>query len=346
MAAISFSARKATRSNIFVKVFMTGVSGSGKSYSSLTLASGMADEIEKKNGVRPKIIMMNTESSRGEYYANEFQYDVWTSDENGVAIEQLTPELYVDWIKYQVEANTQNGVPPILIIDGVTPAWDALKSAQIKAGGQFKDWDKVNPRWKALCQEIVRSKAHVIVCARGKTQYVIEGEKGRQSVRKVGVGAEIREGFDFEFTCSFNIDQSTHTAAIEKDNTHIFDSRNVERVLTHQDGKLLIQWANSDAGRDVTELKATPAAEVKATDAKNESADLLTVGEYVANIKALIEAKMGACADLEAKAVVKKMMMDTIKKYVVNAAGKPVADYRIITDAMVGKQVFDAINAI
>ena len=72
MPKYDFNFEFAVREDVYVKIFLTGSSGSGKSYSALKLATGMADEIEEIKGKRPLIIMLNTESSRGRYYADEF----------------------------------------------------------------------------------------------------------------------------------------------------------------------------------------------------------------------------------------------------------------------------------
>ena len=60
---------------------------------------------------------------------------------------------------------------------------------------------------------------------RGKDQYEMsKDDRGKTSVQKIGVGAKQREGFEYEFTCTFLIDQKTSMAEVQKDNTHIFEN--------------------------------------------------------------------------------------------------------------------------
>lgn len=58
--------KKAERKKAFLKIAITGVSGSGKTYSALQLAQGLGD----------KIAMIDTENGSGELYSNLCEYDV------------------------------------------------------------------------------------------------------------------------------------------------------------------------------------------------------------------------------------------------------------------------------
>ena len=84
--------RKAVREQIYIKLALMGSRGCCKTYSSLRLATGMADELSKTLGRPAKILMANTEGSRGLYYANEFEYDI-------VDIEPpYNPEVFIELI--------------------------------------------------------------------------------------------------------------------------------------------------------------------------------------------------------------------------------------------------------
>lgn len=115
------------------RIFVTG--NSGKSYSALRLATGMAEELSKTLGRPAKILMGNTEASRGRYYANEFTYDI-------VDLEApYNPEMFVDFINYAVEEGYD-----ILVLDTTSPEWEGkggcLELHQA-AGGKYQDWAKV-----------------------------------------------------------------------------------------------------------------------------------------------------------------------------------------------------------
>lgn len=104
---------------------------------------------------------------------------------------------------------------------------------------------------------------------RGKDQYeVSKDDKGKTSVQKLGVGAKQRDGFEYEFTCTFLIDQKTNCAEVQKDNTHIFEHEGAT-LLTENHGKKIMQWANSGEGY-------TPVVRKEETSTDTSSADDLT----------------------------------------------------------------------
>lgn len=237
---MGFVVKKALRENIFAKIALMSPSGGGKTYSSLKIATGMANEIEKTTGSRPKIIVGSTEQKRGYYYANEFDYDI-------VDIEAPhNPEKYVEFIDFAIKEGYG-----IVIIDSSSHEWEGKGGClelQQAAGGTYQSWGKVTPRHNKFIEAIADSPVHIIATMRGKDQYEVEkDDKGKVAVKKLGVGAKQRDGFEYEFTCTFLLDQKTHMAEAQKDNTHIFENE-VSFLLNESYGEKIIQWANSGAG--------------------------------------------------------------------------------------------------
>lgn len=108
------------------------------------------------------------------------------------------------------------------------------------------DLVKVTPRHQKFIDAIAESPIHIIATMRGKDQYeTTKDEKtGKLNVQKLGVGAKQRDGFEYEFTCTFLIDQKTNTSEPQKDNSHIFEGQGAI-LLTEKHGEQLIKWANS-----------------------------------------------------------------------------------------------------
>jgi hypothetical protein len=255
--------QEAKRELIWTKIALMAPSGGGKTYSALRIATGMLEELKKigqgKNG---KILMGNTEHARGRYYANEFKYDI-------VDLEApYNPEMFVEFIEYAVAEDY-----PILILDGTSPEWDGKQGClelHRQAGGRYQDWDKVTPRHDKFIASIADSQIHVIATMRGKDQYEMEKEDNKTTVKKLGVGAKQREGFEYEFTTTFLIDQKSNMSTPQKDNTHIFEHEG-DQILTEKHGIKIIQWANSGEGftPSLRNVKATiPADDLKATKEK------------------------------------------------------------------------------
>ncbi len=237
---MGFQVKKAKREKIYTKIALMAPSGGGKTYGSLRLATGMAQEIEKETGKKARILMANTEAKRGYYYANEFDYDIVDLDP------PHNPEKYVELIDFAVKEGYD-----ILIIDSSSHEWEGkggcLELHQ-QAGGTYQSWARVTPRHNKFINAIADSPIHIIATMRGKDQYEMnKDDKGKTTVQKLGIGAKQRDGFEYEFTCTFLIDQKTNTAEVQKDNTHIFDQEG-PTILSEAHGVKLMQWANSGEG--------------------------------------------------------------------------------------------------
>lgn len=297
---MGFQVKKAVREKIYVKVALMSPSGGGKTYSALKLATGMANKIEDQTGKRPKILLGNTEAKRGYYYANEFDYDIVdiTAPHN--------PEKYVEFIDFAVKEGYG-----ILIIDSSSHEWEGKGGClelQQQAGGTYQAWGKVTPRHNKFIEAIADSPIHLIATMRGKDQYEVEkDERGKTNVKKLGVGAKQRDGFEYEFTCTFLIDQKTHMAETQKDNTHIFENETAT-LLNESYGEKIMEWANSGEGY-------TPAVRIKNDEPSESSTD-----DIVAIKKEIITycSKLGGTKNED--------LMNTLKEYVSNGNPNGIKD--------------------
>ena len=250
---------KAKKEKIWTKILLGGSSGSGKTYSALRLATGLA----KKCG--SGIAAIDTEAGRIRYYANEFDF----SDMQ--LTEPFTPEKYIEAINEAVGSGFK-----VLIIDSISHEWNYCVDIHDKMpGNSWTNWSKVTPRHDAFMEKILQAPIHIIATVRGKDEYVLEEKNGKQTPKKVGLGFKQRDGVEYNYTATFNIAQDTHIAEATKDNTHIFEGR--YEVLTEKDGEALYDWANtgedfafniSKAQQDIinlaTELGGSKDLEVKA----------------------------------------------------------------------------------
>ena len=218
---------KAKKEKIWTKVLLGGSSGSGKTYSALRLATGLA----KKCG--SGIAAIDTEAGRIRYYANEFDF----SDMQ--LTEPFTPEKYIEAINEAVGSGFK-----VLIIDSISHEWNYCVDIHDKMpGNSWTNWSKITPRHDAFMEKILQAPIHIIATVRGKDEYVLEEKNGKQTPKKVGLGFKQRDGVEYNYTATFNIAQDTHIAEATKDNTHIFEGR--YEVLTEKDGEALYDWANT-----------------------------------------------------------------------------------------------------
>lgn len=307
---MGFTVQKAVREKIYIKVALMAPSGGGKTYSALKLATGMKNELEKLTGKPAKILLANTEHARGRYYANEFEFDIID------LVAPFNPEQFIEAIDFAM-ANKY----AILVMDSTSPEWEGKGGClelQQKAGGTYQAWGKVTPRHDAFINKLSESQIHLIATMRGKDQYEMEKDNnGKTSVKKLGVGAKQRDGFEYEFTCTFTIDQKTHMSESQKDNTHIFENDNAT-LLSEAHGEKIIRWANT--------------SDIEPTKPVFSANDEATINEDLSGIKKEI---ISLCSSLGGQ---KNEAMMTILKEVV-PSGNPNA----IKDIIIAKTLHEQL---
>ena len=230
MAKINLTIQHAKKEQIFVKALIGGPSRSGKSYSALRVATGIAG----REGEGTKIGYIGTEGMRDKLYANEFNYDL-------ISLEEYSSDYYEAALDAFLEAGYK-----VIIIDSMTHLWNWVQDQvqlTTKGDNTFQAWGKYKKENKKIIEKILLAPAHIIVTARGKDEYVLEANsRGKMAPRKVGVGAQQDKDIEYEYMVTWMIDQDTHLAEAAKDNTHIFEGK--IKVLDEKDGEALYNWAN------------------------------------------------------------------------------------------------------
>lgn len=219
--------KKAVRESVWIKWLLEGASGSGKSYSALAVAKGI---LEKCGGAG--ICMINSEASRGVYYASKYDYDI-------IDLEApYSATKYIEAIDAAIDAGYK-----VIIIDSITQEWTWLNEYHDSLGGNsFQAWARCKPIHKRFMDKILTCPAHVICTARGKQEYSIEEKNGKKEVIKLGVGADQSKQLSYEFTISLFLNEA-HYWQVDKDNTGVFEGA-PSGILTEADGIKVYEWAN------------------------------------------------------------------------------------------------------
>lgn len=195
--------QKATKKQAKLRLAVIGASGSGKTYTALSIACGMVD----------KVAVIDTEHGSASKYSNIFSFDVCN-------LESFAPSTYVSAIK----AAEKEGYEAI-VIDSLSHAWsgkggvmEMLDNAKAKQRTQnsFTAWGDVTPEHNKLIDAMLQCKAHLFVTMRAKTEYVQEKDtNGKTIIRKVGLAPVQRDGMEYEFDIVGDIDQD-HTLVVTK----------------------------------------------------------------------------------------------------------------------------------
>ena len=227
---------KAVREKVYLKALLTGASGSGKSQSALELAMGIA----KKCG--SGIAYIGTEGDRDKLYAQykskhgdySFEYDLLQLDD------PFTTDKYIAAIDEALDAGYK-----VIIIDGLSAEWKWLNDTHDKMpGNSFTNWGKLKPKHRQLIDKILVSPAHILCCARGKDEWLMEEKNGKQVPKKVGLGSQTDKDISYEMMLSLQLDQDTHIAHADKDNTGLWDE-NRYSVICAKDGEALYDWCEN-----------------------------------------------------------------------------------------------------
>jgi hypothetical protein len=197
-------------------------------------------------------------------------------------------------------------------------------------GGTFQNaWKNVSPRHRRVMDKLVDSHLIVIATMRGEDQYTTEtDDKGKTKPVKLGVGAKQGKDFEYEFTCTFSLDQKTNCAESFKDNTHLFENKPAMK-LTEQDGINLIKWANqSDIEPEKKEEKQTLKEPTEAERLENA-------------IKSIDE----LATKLSSNGIEKKVIGDTVKANFM-IKDKPSANYNAVKDIDTATKIYKALKAL
>jgi hypothetical protein len=221
--------QRATRKKVKIKMSISAPTGFGKTYSALLLAYGMT-------GDWSKIAVIDSENDSASLY----------SDLGGYFTISMKPPYSVESFCNAVDSCVKGGIE-LIIIDSTYHYWHGkgglLEYNQSLGANSFANWAKTNPLYTKWLDKILQTDAHFICTSRKKQSYEIVENNGKKTVEKKGMEDQIRDGFSYEMTVSFNIATANHLCEVDKDRTRLFVD-NPEFVITSETGKKILEWCN------------------------------------------------------------------------------------------------------
>ena len=205
--------KKAVKTQSKLRLALCGLAGSGKSYSSLAIASGLSKLMREHGHGEGRIAVIDSERGSASLYADRFDFDV-------CELESFSPLTYVERIHDAERAGYD-----IIIADSISHAWSGKDGALDKkdqiaerssSGNSWTAWRSITPMHNSFVDAMVGCKAHFIATMRTKMEYAQEvNDKGKVEIKKLGLAAVQREGIEYEFTLVGDIDHS-HVMKISK----------------------------------------------------------------------------------------------------------------------------------
>lgn len=240
---MGISFKKATKLESRLRMALVGPTGSGKTFSALSIASGLGK----------RIAVIDTEHGSAAKYADRFgAYDT-------LELVSCSPANYVE----ALELAGSEGYD-VVIVDSLSHAWmgkdGALeqvdRAAKRSQGNSFAAWRDVTPQHNQLVEACLRCPAHLIVTMRSKTEYVLEANaQGKMVPRKVGMAPIQRDGVEYEFDVVAELN-TDHDLLVTKTRMPELDGV-VTRNPGHALGAKIALWTRGEKPA-AQERKSTP----------------------------------------------------------------------------------------
>lgn len=228
--------REARRHGARVVIGLQGLSGSGKTYTAMQLAYGLA------NGDAQKIGFLDTENRRGSLYADSLRNSKGEVQRFliGDLMPPFSPQRYIS----AIEAFERAGVE-VLVIDSVSHEWAGMGGCYDIAKNTTKridDWLTAKNEHKRFMNAMLQSPMHIIACIREqrKTDF-----KDPKNPRDLGLMPVQESAFVFELTASLQMHAEGRAQTVLKcpEDLRPYIGRG-EGYITARDGHAIRQWVD------------------------------------------------------------------------------------------------------
>ena len=227
---MTFEIKTAERQGARLLIQLSGVSGSGKTYTALQLAYGLA------GGDGSKVVGIDTENRRMSLNA-----DILPDGAKFRTIDfyaPFSPERYIAAIDAACKAGAE-----VIVIDSVSHEWEGPGGCQeIAAATKFPDWKRAKAEHKRFMTYMLQCPAHIIACTRAREKTDFTDTKNPV---KLGI-QPIQEGnFSYEATVSLMMHNQGYIQDVLKCPSELqaIMGRG-EGYLTADDGAALRAWVD------------------------------------------------------------------------------------------------------
>lgn len=169
------------------KVALVGPAGAGKTYTALTIAQELGDNI----------LVIDTENKSSTKYANKFKFNL-------LPVPNYELKTYIAALEFAAQQKFD-----VVIVDSLSHAWagkgGALEQADLAGnskygGNKFAGWADVTPLQNRLIETILNYPTHLIATMRMKIEYaLVTDSNGKTKPQKLGLGIVQRDSFEYEF---------------------------------------------------------------------------------------------------------------------------------------------------
>lgn len=228
--------KPAIRHSVNLIISISGVSGGGKTYSSLLMAAGLA-------GPGGKIGFLDTENGRGSMYADD--PGIVAAIPQGYSTIEMpplfSPARYIEAIDTFEDAGFK-----VLVIDSGSHEWEGIGGCADIAEADKGRWNNAKRAHKRFVMRLLNSQMHIIVCLRAREKSKIidkrDSPTGKEQIISLGILPVAEKNFPFEMMASFMVDEVTHLARPIKLPGHFKNLFPDPRLITKEDGEAIREW--------------------------------------------------------------------------------------------------------
>ena len=261
---MTFQFRPAVRSEVGLIIGLAGGTGSGKTFTAMRLASGIA-------GDRP-FCVIDTEAGRAKHYADRFRFD------HGDLHPPFRPDAYADAIAAADAASY-----PVIVVDSMSHVWagdggvlDWQEEEFQRMGGRdsvkVASWIKPKMAHKKMVARLLQIRAHLILCFRAEEKIEIVKEDGKTKIvpKQGPTGLHgwmpiCEKALPFELTASFLLTADApgvpKPIKLQEQHRALFP---LDKPITEESGRAIAQWASGSSAKPPAQSPAAPTDDIAA----------------------------------------------------------------------------------
>jgi hypothetical protein len=232
-----FQFAPAVRQAVPMLISIAGTSGSGKTFSALLMAAGLA-------GPEGVVGFIDTENGRGSMYADS--PSIVSALPRSYRITRLDPPFSPSRYIAAIEAAERANIT-VLVIDSTSHEWEGIDGcveiAEKHKLRNMPNWSKAKMEHKRFVNHCLSSNMHIIFCLRARDKVKIaKDERGKEEFVPIGLQPIAEKNFVFEMLLSLQLDQQTHFAnplKVPEPLAGLFDG---SRLITKRDGEMVREW--------------------------------------------------------------------------------------------------------
>lgn len=246
----AFEEMERTQSKLSVEIH--GPSGSGKTTAALKIAMGIRNQLYKGSSLKDIGLYIDTERRSSTKAVGR---SVGGETLESMTLYDFEPPYDIYKLANLIEYAVSKG-KKIIVIDSATAFWSGQEGILERAADlevSLADAKKMYGAWsekeiiqkKNLLKQIMtNANAHLIVCCRAKTEYVMEANsRGKLAPKAVGLKEDMQGDVRYEFDVVLSLDRESHNVSVVKDRIGYEEirltSENPEAPLTVADGEAL-----------------------------------------------------------------------------------------------------------